>query len=189
MPRRRRNSMPTLAFAAVVVLLAYAFKYGQLTSAPAVTDDGISVYFSPNGGCTQAVVDQINAARQTINVEAYTFTSRPIAEALINAHDRGVAVRVILDDKESREDYSLGGELVKGGISVYSDAHFAIAHNKIMIIDATTVITGSFNFTLQAEQSNAENLLVITGKPKLAQAYEENFQRHLNLSQNFISFR
>ncbi|HTW93827.1 MAG TPA: phospholipase D family protein [Tepidisphaeraceae bacterium] len=181
--------MPATALVAAVVLIAYAFRFGQLTGGPAVTEDGISVYFSPNGGCTEAVVNQIDAAQHNIDVEAYEFTSRPIADALIAAHDRGVAVRVILDDKEAREDYSLGRSLVSAGIPVYTDAHYAIAHNKIMIMDGATVVTGSFNFTMQAEQSNAENLLVITGKPKLAQAYEENFQRHLALSQSYTSFR
>ena len=185
MRRRRKNSVPTLALVAVVVLIAYAYRYGQLTGAPAVSEDGISVYFSPGGGCTSAVVNQIDAARRSIDVEAYTFTSRPIAQALIEAHERGVAVRVILDDKESRESYSLGRELAEAGLAVFTDAHYAIAHNKIMIMDDATVVTGSFNFTMQAENSNAENLLVITGKPKLAQAYEENFSHHLNLSQSY----
>ena len=181
--------MPSLLLATVVVLIAYAFRFGQLTGGPAVTDDGISVYFSPDGGCTQAIVDQLNAARQSVDVEAYNFTSRPIAQALIEAHQRGIAVRVILDEKESHEDYNLGDEVFRAGVPVFSDGHYAIAHNKIMIIDNTIVITGSFNFTLQAEQSNAENLLVISGRPRLAQAYEENFQKHLNLSQNFTPVR
>ena len=58
---------------------------------------GIDVYFSPKGGCTEAVVAELDAAKATIFVQAYSFTSAPIAKALVDAHKRGVAVRVILD--------------------------------------------------------------------------------------------
>ena len=57
----------------------------------------ISVYFSPNGGCTQAIIDEINSAKSEILVQAYSFTSAPIAKALVEAHKRGIKVLVILD--------------------------------------------------------------------------------------------
>ena len=63
------------------------------------------------------------------------------------------------------------------GIPVRIDAKHAIAHNKVMIIDGETVITGSFNFTKAAEESNAENLLIIHDK-KLAELYTKNWQGH-----------
>jgi len=60
------------------------------------------VYLSPRGGATQAVVDGLNAAKQTALVQAYTFTSAPIAKALVEARKRGVEVKVILDRKRDR---------------------------------------------------------------------------------------
>ena len=63
------------------------------------------------------------------------------------------------------------------GIPVRIDAQHAIAHNKIMVIDGATVITGSFNFTKNAEENNAENLLVIRS-PDLAAKYTANWQAH-----------
>ena len=62
---------------------------------------------------------------------------------------------------------------------VYIDDQHAIAHNKVMIIDGGTVITGSFNFSKAAEQSNAENLLILRGNPPLAALYAQNFRFHL----------
>ena len=121
----------------------------------------IEVYFSPNGGCTEAVVKEIAAAKTTILVQAYSFTSAPIAKALVDAHKRGVQIQVILDKSQRSEKYSSADFVLHAGIPTFIDAKHAIAHNKIMVIDGATVITGSFNFTKAAETSNAENLLVI----------------------------
>jgi phosphatidylserine/phosphatidylglycerophosphate/cardiolipin synthase-like enzyme len=66
-----------------------------------------------------------------------------------------------------------------------SDTDFASAHNKVMVIDGDTVITGSFNFTAAAEKSNAENLLIVAGKHALAEGYEKNFSEHLGHSEKF----
>ena len=60
----------------------------------------MEVYFSPHGGCTDAIVKQLDAARETVLVQAYTFTSAPIAKALMEAHKRGVKVQVILDKSQ-----------------------------------------------------------------------------------------
>jgi hypothetical protein len=49
-----------------------------------------SVHFSPRGGCTEAVVAELNRARQCVLAQAYSFASAPIAKALIEAHRRGV---------------------------------------------------------------------------------------------------
>ena len=138
----------------------------------------VEVYFSPRGGCTEAVVRELDAARQTVFVQAYSFTSKEIAVALDNAQARGVVVHVILDKSNIKDKtYSDADFLAHHGISVLIDDKHAIAHNKIMIIDRQVVITGSFNFTNQAEHSNAENLLVIHD-PVLAERYLANWHDH-----------
>lgn len=121
----------------------------------------ISPYFSPNGGCTQAVVDALGAAKSSILVQAYSFTSTPIAKAIVDAHKRGVDVQVILDKSQRSERYTSATFIANEGIPTFIDAAHKIAHNKVMIIDGKTLITGSFNFTKSAEEGNAENLLVI----------------------------
>jgi phosphatidylserine/phosphatidylglycerophosphate/cardiolipin synthase-like enzyme len=75
--------------------------------------------------------------------------------------------------------------LAHAGIATYIDSHHAIAHNKVMVIDSRTVITGSFNFTKAAQEKNAENLLVITDAPELAHRYLDNFHRHLRHSERY----
>jgi phosphatidylserine/phosphatidylglycerophosphate/cardiolipin synthase-like enzyme len=139
------------------------------------------VCFSPGGGCTDAIVDQIDNTKTEILVQAYSFTSASIAKALINAHKRGVKIEVILDKSQRKERYTSATFLVNSGIPTYIDDKHAIAHNKIMIMDREIVITGSFNFTKAAEEKNAENLLIIRNK-KLAEIYIDNWNKHKNHS-------
>jgi phosphatidylserine/phosphatidylglycerophosphate/cardiolipin synthase-like enzyme len=135
-----------------------------------------SVYFSPAGGCTEAVVREIAAAKKTILVQAYNFSSPPIAAALLAAHRRGVDVQVIEDKRASGEKKCQVPVLRKAGIKVLLDGVHPIAHNKVMVIDAATVLTGSFNWSTEAER-NAENLLVIRDAA-LAAKYAANWQAH-----------
>ncbi len=135
------------------------------------------VYFSPRGGATEAIVQTLDNATSSILVQAYSFTSIPIAEALVRAHQRGVKVQVLLDKGQGTQRSSVADLLIRASVPVLIDASHAIAHNKVMIIDGTTLITGSFNFTKAAEERNAENLLIIRSK-ELASLYIENWRLH-----------
>jgi len=132
------------------------------------------VYFSPGGECLDAITRELGKAKKSVLVQAYSFTSAPIAEALVNAHKRGVKVEVILDKSRKNEKKSSAPFLSAGGVPVKIDTTRGIAHNKVMIIDDEIVITGSFNFTKRAEEKNAENLLIIHDR-KLAEKYVENW--------------
>lgn len=136
----------------------------------------IQVYFSPAGGCTEAVVEALNGAKKSVFVQAYSFTSAPIAKALVDAHKRGVKVQVILDRSNRTEKYSSADFVAHAGIPCSIDAKHPIAHNKLMTVDEATVVTGSFNFTKAAEK-NAENLLVIQDAA-LAGKYLANLRAH-----------
>lgn len=142
------------------------------------------VYFSPDGGCTEAVTNALGKARTHVLVQAYSFTSAPIAKALVDAHKRGVKVTVILDKSQRGEKYSSADFLKNAGVATFIDAKHAIAHNKVMVIDGATVITGSFNFTKAAEESNAENLLIIQDK-ELADKYARNWAEHLKHAESY----
>jgi phosphatidylserine/phosphatidylglycerophosphate/cardiolipin synthase-like enzyme len=98
-----------------------------------------------------ALVAALGSAKFTVLVQAYSFTSAPIAKALVEAHRRGVKVEVVLDKSQRTEKYSSATFVYNNGIPCYIDAQLAIAHDKVMVIDGQTVITGSFNFTKAAE--------------------------------------
>jgi phosphatidylserine/phosphatidylglycerophosphate/cardiolipin synthase-like enzyme len=138
----------------------------------------LSVHFSPSGGCTDAVVREIVAAKREVLVLAYGFTSRPISQALVDAKLRGVDVEIVLDHSNEKDEHSDLHFLLEQKLSPVIDAHHAIAHNKVMLIDGRTIVTGSFNFTSHAESHNAENLVVIKGHPDLVSAYRHDFEHH-----------
>jgi phosphatidylserine/phosphatidylglycerophosphate/cardiolipin synthase-like enzyme len=147
-------------------------------SEPAGTpSDTSEVFFSPNAGCTDAIVHELARAKTSVRIQAYSFTSAPIAKALVDAHKRGVKVAAILDKSQRSAKYTSASFLANSKIPTFIDDHHAIAHNKIMIIDKSTVITGSFNFTKAAEEKNAENVLIIRDKD-LAAKYTENWRNH-----------
>lgn len=147
-------------------------------------DTPISIYFSPKGGAQQAIVDTIGQAKKSIYVQAYSFTSAPIAKALVDAQARGVKVEAILDKSQRKATYTGATFLKNAGIPVWIDDKHAIAHNKVMILDGTTVITGSFNFTKAAEEKNAENLLIVKDIG-LAKLYMENWKLHREHSEAY----
>ena len=144
------------------------------------------VFFSPHGGCTEAVTAALAKARATVLVQAYSFTSAPIAKALVDARKRGVRVQVILDKSQRKEKYTEADFLLHAGVPTFIDDRHAIAHNKIMIIDGATILTGSFNFTKAAEEGNAENLPVIQDS-SLAARYTKNWQTHAEHSDPYTS--
>ena len=138
----------------------------------------VTVHFSPKGGTTDAIIHELKSARREVLVLAYSFSSKPIAEALVAAKTRGAQVEIVLDRSNEQEDYSDLQLFEEQGLAPLVDAQHAIAHNKLMIIDSRTLITGSFNFTHQAEAENAENLLIVKGHPELVALYRQNFQTH-----------
>ena len=122
----------------------------------------IEVFFSPHGGCTTEIVKLIDAAKREVLVQAFRFDSKPIAEALIRAKkERHVDVQVLLDKRHRADKKDVAADLRAADIPTmtYAPPH-GIDHNKVIVIDKNTLITGSFNFTEQAE-ANAENLIII----------------------------
>ena len=180
-PDVKRSSSKTITF--IILSAIFLFSVAHATDLT-LNNTPAQVYFSPNGGCTETIVNQIEAAKSEILVQAYSFTSAPIAKALVNAHKRGVKVEAILDKSQKSERYTSATFISNVGIPIYIDSKHAIAHNKIVIIDRETVITGSFNFTKAAEEKNAENLLIIRNKD-LARIYVGNWEKHKEHSEPY----
>lgn len=129
---------------------------------------GQEVFFSPNGGCTQKVIQEIDQAQRQIDVAIYSFTSEPIAQALVRAFERGVKIRILLDKQQAAGQYSKDEYLIENGLTVLLDKHAGYMHNKICVIDQRVLITGSFNWSKNAEERNQENMLVFTDSPVVA---------------------
>jgi S-formylglutathione hydrolase FrmB len=166
---------------AVALLFAQGDHAGASTGGPS-QKPAIEVYFSPGGGCTDAILRELAAAKTSVLVQAYSFTSAPIAEALVAAHQRGVKVEVIVDHEKVDEKHSQAGLVAKAGIRTLADSRHLVAHNKVIVVDGRVVLTGSFNFNRHAEEENAENLLVIRDEA-LAAKYTANWNAHAGHSE------
>ena len=152
---------------------------------PVAAQGTAQALFSPWDNIEGAIVEAIGGAKQQVLVQAYLLTAKKISVALIEAHRRGVDVRVLVDgDQLDKAKTSKAHDLVKAGIPVWKETKYQNAHNKLILIDAGTedalVLTGSYNFTWTAQRKNAENLLILRRNPALAARYAANWQRHRN---------
>ena len=126
-----------------------------------IQDRDIDVCFSPGNGCDDLIVRSLRKAKRSIYVHAFSFTSEKIANTLIDMHNKGILVTVLYDKSSNKSKHSKIPLLHKSGINVKQDLARGYAHNKIMIIDQEILITGSYNWSMSAENRDAENLLFI----------------------------
>jgi phosphatidylserine/phosphatidylglycerophosphate/cardiolipin synthase-like enzyme len=177
-------SSPALADPSLVQRAMQALQGGGAQTMPPPTS--VEVAFSPDGGSTDLVLKAIRASKQSIRVAAYSFTSRPIAKALIEARKAGVDVAVVVDHEQIEKDsHSEAAYLAAQGIPVRVDIVHALQHDKYMVIDGKNVETGSFNYTAAAEQHNSENVIVLWDDPKLATAYADNWKNLWDAAESY----
>lgn len=139
----------------------------------------INVCFSPEGKCEKLALFAINQAKKEILVQSYSFTSKPIAKALIESSKRGISVRVLFDRSQLKAPYSQIHNLTKAGIKTKVDYVQGIAHNKVIIVDNSRLITGSYNFSAAANTKNSENMLFINDE-NLAMIYKDQWLQRFN---------
>ena len=157
---------------------------GTAVAADVADIEKAGVWFSPQGGALDAVIETVENARETIDLEAFHFSNKRLAKALVRAKDRGVRVRVVLDKENRGKANSKAGLVSNAGIPVRIDARPRTAHNKVILIDHKTVVTGSLNFNGHADRENAENTLILTSG-KLTELYRRDFEKHWGHSDDF----
>lgn len=154
-----------------------------ITAASAAQADGFAldsctVHFSPNGGTIDALVKYIGSAKRSVRMLAYNFTSEDVAQALIDAKNRGVDVQIVLDRSVLTEKNSQYPAMMKAGVPTWIDRKHKIAHNKVILIDGEWIETGSFNYTDNAELHNGENALICHGKAAY-DLYLQDWKKHM----------
>ena len=150
-----------------------------------ITSPKIDLCFTPPRDCARLITDVIDRAKNTIHMQAYGLTHPEIINSLIKANERGVKVRVLLDRSNLTQKYSKIEELKQAGIEVGIDRVSGIAHNKIIIVDLYTTVTGSFNFTVSAAKRNVENVLIIQDS-KIAHSYLQNWLARKSANQGRV---
>lgn len=144
----------------------------------------VQIAFTPENNIEGLLQSEIARSKKQILVQAYLLTSRAISNSLIAAHRRGIDVRVLADRNKvfDPSGHSRIPDLHRAGIPIWLEVNYAIAHNKILLIDAETdhsvVITGSYNFTASAQRRNAENVVIFRGHRPIAQRYASYWARH-----------
>jgi phosphatidylserine/phosphatidylglycerophosphate/cardiolipin synthase-like enzyme len=136
----------------------------------------VKVYFSPEDGVAQYVLQRLAAAKKSVHFMAFSYTSSAIADAMVAKVKAGLPVRGVFESQNAGGTGSAFGRLRQGSVDVLEDGNCYILHHKVIIIDERTVITGSYNFTNSAERDNDENL-VIVDDPALARDYLDEFER------------
>ena len=139
-------------------------------------------YFSPNGGVGSHIVEAINNTKSSIDLAIFDLTSNDIASALEQAQKRGVKIRIIADSRQAKGSHSTIAELARDGLNIkitHGEGR-GIMHNKFAIFDGKLMVTGSYNWTNNAEHFNYENAVFITD-PNVIMQYQKDFD---NIWQN-----
>lgn len=151
-------------------------KSGRIEALTNIESGDVMLEFTP-GNAETLIIALLNSAEERIRIASYSFTSKPIAEALVAARDRGVDIKVVMDKSNRTSQYSSATFLKNQRIPVRINERYAIMHNKVIVVDDKHTKTGSFNYSKAAATRNAENVLVLYDIPEIAGRYTEEWQR------------
>jgi mitochondrial cardiolipin hydrolase len=135
--------------------------------------------FSPGDGCLTTILGELSRARRTADICVFTITDDRIAHAVLEAHARKVQVRVITDNDKQYDGGSDVDRLRRAGIAVKVDETEHHMHHKFAVLDGTSLLNGSYNWTRSAGAFNEENL-VVTSEPGLVQTFSHHFAKLWN---------
>ncbi len=147
---------------------------------PKVTlSDGTQIftYFSPDNDIRSSLLKEIGSAKKSIHFMAFSFTQDALGSAMRDRFESGIDVRGVFEKRQVDDRYSEYNAMKQAGLRVALDKNRGAMHHKVIVIDKETVITGSYNFSKNAEERNSENLLIIKGNPDIAQAYLAEFDQ------------
>ncbi len=146
---------------------------------PTITlNDGteITTLFSPRSETVRPLIEEINSAKKSIDFLAFSYTHDKLGEAMMDKFRSGITVRGVFDERQISR-HSEYAKMEEIGIPVKIDESPGTMHHKVIIIDEKTVITGSYNFSKNAETKNSENILIIKNNKDIGKAYMGEFSR------------
>lgn len=137
----------------------------------------ISTYFSPKNDTISPLLKEIQSAKDSIHFMAFSFTHDVLGEAMRDCFKAGISVQGVFEERQANNQYSEYNAMKNAGLRVVLDENRGAMHHKVIVIDRETVITGSYNFSKNAETRNNENLLIIEENREIAEAYLAEFER------------
>ncbi|MDA0283598.1 MAG: phospholipase D-like domain-containing protein [Planctomycetota bacterium] len=148
-------------------------------SEPETTETDVEVMFSPADHCWQRIVGLLKSARQSVDICVFTITDDRITSAILEAHVRRVAVRVITDNEKAFDKGSDVERLARSGVDVCVDRTPHHMHHKFAIFDRQRLLTGSYNWTRSAAENNEENYIIVDDT-RLRTKFQDEFDRLWN---------
>ena len=136
----------------------------------------IFTYFSPEGDTISPLIREIKSAEKSIHFMAFSFTHDTLGTAMQDRFKSGIDVRGVFEERQVDKHSEYEG-MRAAGLPVVIDRSRGTMHHKVIVIDEDTVITGSYNFSKNAEKRNNENLLIIKGNREIAAAYLAEFAK------------
>ena len=137
----------------------------------------ISTYFSPKNDTISPLLKEVQSAKKSIYFMAFSFTHDVLGDAMRDCFESGVDVQGVFEARQVDDRYSEHNAMKDAGLPVVLDENPGTMHHKVIIIDEEIVITGSYNFSKNAETRNNENLLIIKENREIAEAYLGEFER------------
>lgn len=134
-----------------------------------------NVYFSPSKKCEKSIIKLINQAQNNIDIVVYAINNDNICNSLINAHSRGIKIRILTDKTQASLKSSKAIELFKQGFDIRVHSKFKIEHNKFAVFDSKIVSSGSYNWTNSASSKNSENCIFFIKNKNIVQRYQKRF--------------
>ena len=189
-----RHNNNALTLHSVTLALSFAHEFERLftkhefgrstrtdvpTSSPEITvgNASVRVFFSPDGGGRKAVIDELAAAKKRIRFMTFSLTDVETGATMLAKAQAGVKVSGVFDRWLAAGEYSLFDKFRGAKLEVFKDGNEALMHHKVILVDDQVLITGSYNFSQNAEQNNNEAFLIIHQAPALSRAYDKEFER------------
>ncbi len=180
------NYLPRKYLTLPLLILCASLSTAQAEPETIPHDAVVETCFSYTRTCSATIVEFIESAQRHVWLAGYSFTSSQIAQALTEAHARGVKVHLVLDASNEFSRSSKAAELVAYGVDVRINHRYAIMHHKFLIVD-NAVAFGSMNFTEGGNRRNAENFNIFKQMPELVKQYQREFLRLYAESQPYVS--
>jgi phosphatidylserine/phosphatidylglycerophosphate/cardiolipin synthase-like enzyme len=185
-----RNNNNVLVIRSPRVAAIYEREFGEMwdgafgPTSPSTVEDqsatingtSVQILFAPEDRAIDRIRELVDQARYSVRFMAFSFTHHGLSDAVLGRARAGVEVEGIFETRGSESAYSQLTALHCAGVSVRQDGNAAMFHHKVFIIDDEIVITGSLNYSENADQSNDENV-VITVNRDIAAEYVLEFRR------------
>ena len=140
----------------------------------------VVVFTSEDPALEQAIVPLVKSAKQSVRFMTFSFTDFPLAEAMIERSKNGVDVSGVFERVGSDTEASELKTLICADVPARRDGNPSFLHHKVIVIDERIVVTGSMNYSTNAEESNDENVIIIDNA-EIARLYTQEFERVWNL--------